>query len=190
VGLATVPRGLSSDAVKRILIRAQVEQGIRDGVLPAGVRRHEWKGAHGFRKFFETYSEAAGVKTSFVKILMAHSQGVEDSYNKPTEEMLLQEYLKAVDKLTILNVDDASSTLQLQKEVTELKEKSKEENWEAEQQRKEFEELKREQAELRNLLQMFYESNKKERDWHKQEMKMLEDRMKDDEMLREKRKRD
>jgi flagellar motility protein MotE (MotC chaperone) len=68
--------------------------------------------------------------------------------------------------------------------------KSKEENWEAEQQRKEFEELKREQAELRNLLQMFYESNKKERDWHKQEMKMLEDRMKDDEMLREKRKRD
>ena len=73
VGLATVPKGLSGEAIKRILIRAQVEQGVRHG-LPTGVRRHEWKGAHGFRKFFETYAEAAGVKTSFVKILMAHSQ--------------------------------------------------------------------------------------------------------------------
>jgi hypothetical protein len=189
VGLATVPKGLPSEAIKRILIRAQVEKGVRHG-LPTGVRRHEWKGAHGFRKFFETYAEAAGVKTSFVKILMAHSQGVEDSYNKPTVEMLLREYVKAVDKLTILNVDDASSTSQLQKQVTELKEKSKEENWEAEQQRKEFEQMKAEQAEIKNLLQMLHESKIKERNWHKEEMQLMKDMMKQDEMLREKRKRD
>jgi integrase len=143
VGLATVPKGLSSEAIKRILIRAQVEQGIRHE-LPQGTRRHEWKGAHGFRKFFETYAEAAGVKTSFVKILMAHSQGVEDSYNKPTTEILLREYAKAIDRLSVLNTDDAGSTSQLQRQVAELKEKSKEENGEAEQQKKQLQEMAQE----------------------------------------------
>jgi integrase len=128
VGLATAPKRLSSEAIKRILIRAQVEQGIRHE-LPNGIRRNEWKGAHDLRKFFETYAEAAGVKTSFVKILMAHSHGIEDSYNKPMTEILLQEYLKAIDKLTILSTDDASSAQLLQKQVAELKEKNKEENY-------------------------------------------------------------
>jgi hypothetical protein len=141
VGLATAPKGLSSGAIKRILIRAQVEQGLRHE-LSKGKRRHEWKGAHGFRKFFETCAEAAGVKTSFVKILMAHSLGVEDSYNKPTTDILLQEYCKAIDKLTVLSADETSSTSQLQKQVTELKEKSREENWEAEQTKKELQELR------------------------------------------------
>jgi hypothetical protein len=50
--------------------------------------------------------------------------------------------------------------------------------------------MRAEQAEIKNLLQILHESKIKERDWHKQEMKMLEDRMKGDEMLREKRKRD
>ncbi len=154
MGLVTVPKGISSVAIKRILIRAQVEQGIRHE-LPQGTRRHEWKGAHGFRKFFETYAEAAGVKTSFVKILMAHSQGVEDSYNKPTTEILLQEYLKAIDRLTILNTDDVSSTLQLQKQVAELKEKSKEENWEAEQQKKRMEDMQREIDRIREIMDRF-----------------------------------
>jgi hypothetical protein len=61
---------------------------------------------------------------------------------------------------------------------------------EKEQQKKELEEMRAEQAEIKNLLQILHESKIKERDWHKQEMKMLEDRMKGDEMLREKRKRD
>jgi hypothetical protein len=60
---------------------------------------------------------------------MAHSHGVEDSYNKPMTEILLQEYLKAIDKLTILSTDDASSAQLLQKQVAELKEKNKEENY-------------------------------------------------------------
>jgi hypothetical protein len=166
VGLVTAPKRLRSLAIKKLLIRAQVEQGIRFA-LPDGVRRHEWKGAHGFRKFFETYAEAAGVKTSFVKILMAHSQGVEDSYNKPTTEILLHEYCKAVPKLTILSSDDAavSSTLQLQKQVSELKEKNKEENWQAEQQKKQMqtmaqqlETMKREHDGLQKLIMRVFES--------------------------------
>jgi integrase len=159
VGLATAPKGLSSVAIKRILIRAQVEQGIRHE-LPDGIRRHEWKGAHGFRKFFETYAEASGIKTSSVKILMAHSLGVEDSYNKPTVDMLLEQYLNAVPMLTIIDTDEASSALLLQKQVAELKEKSKEENWEAEQQKKqmqtmaqEFDKMKAEIARVYSLVE-------------------------------------
>jgi hypothetical protein len=43
---------LPSIAVKRLLDRALWEQGIRQP-LPAGVKRHEWKGAHGYRKFYK-----------------------------------------------------------------------------------------------------------------------------------------
>ena len=42
VGLASVPKQLGSGAIKRMLIRAQVVQGIRHE-LPNGVRRHEFE---------------------------------------------------------------------------------------------------------------------------------------------------
>ncbi len=60
---------------------------------------------------------------------------------------------------------------------------------EKEKTKKEFEEMKLEQAELRSLLMMLHESKRKEREWHVQEMKMMKDMSKDDEMLREKSKR-
>ena len=52
-GLATNPKKLQSIAIKRLLSRALWEQGIRH-VLPPGVKRHEWKGAHGYRKAFKS----------------------------------------------------------------------------------------------------------------------------------------
>jgi hypothetical protein len=55
-----------------------------------------------------------------VEVLMSHSTGVSDSYYRPLEKELLEDYLKAVDLLTI-----NSDKLVLQKQVTELKEKSK-----------------------------------------------------------------
>ena len=59
-----------------------------------------------------------------VEILMSHSTGVSDSYYRPVEKVLLDDYLKAVDLLTI-NSDKAM----LQKQVAEMKEKSKEEDY-------------------------------------------------------------
>ena len=38
-----------------------------------------------------------------VEILMGHSVGISDSYYRPTEHSLREDYLKAVDKLTISN---------------------------------------------------------------------------------------
>lgn len=56
LGLASVPKKLKSSGIKHLLERALREEGIRRS-LPHGVRRHEWKAAHGFRKFYKTHAE-------------------------------------------------------------------------------------------------------------------------------------
>jgi hypothetical protein len=53
-----------------------------------------------------------------IENLMGHSTGISDSYYRPTENDLLQDYLKCVDALTI---NDEKS---LQKKVEELANKS------------------------------------------------------------------
>lgn len=56
LGLATVPRELKSSGIKRLLERALWEQGIRQP-LSNGQKRHEWKAAHGMRKYYKTHAE-------------------------------------------------------------------------------------------------------------------------------------
>src|SRR5919106_4355579 len=65
-------------------------------------RRHEFT-VHGFRKWFKTRCENAGVKPIITELLMGHSVGISDSYYRPTEKDLLEEYQKAIDALTISN---------------------------------------------------------------------------------------
>jgi integrase len=117
-GLATSPKKLKSSGIKKIIERALWEQGIRH-TLPVGIRRHEWKAAHGLRKFFKTRAEQA-MRPANVELLMGHDIGISTSYYKPTEREILDDYLKAVDLLTI-NGGNAV----LQKQVQELKDKSK-----------------------------------------------------------------
>ena len=118
LGLATYPKKLKSSGIKRLLERALWEQGIRHP-LSEGIRRHEWKAAHGFRKFYKSRAEQV-MRPINVEITMGHNIGVSKSYYKPTEREVLEDYLKAHDLLTI-NTDKVI----LQKQVTELKEKSK-----------------------------------------------------------------
>ena len=98
--------------------RALYEQNLRQP-LTKGVKRHEWKAAHGFRKFYKSRAEQV-MKPINVEITMGHDIGISASYYKPTEHEVLEDYLKAVDLLTI-----NSDKVILQKQVTELKEKSK-----------------------------------------------------------------
>ena len=95
-----------------------MEQGVRHP-LQNGVKRHEWKAAHGFRKFYKSRAEQV-MRPINVEITMGHDIGVSASYYKPTEREVMEDYLKAVDSLTI-NTDKVV----LQKQVAELKEKSK-----------------------------------------------------------------
>ena len=118
LGLATCPKKLKSSGIKRIVERALWEQGLRSP-LAKGVKRHEWKAAHGFRKFYKSRAEQV-MKPINVEITMGHDIGVSASYYKPTEREVMEDYLKAVDSLTI-NTDKVV----LQKQVAELKEKSK-----------------------------------------------------------------
>jgi hypothetical protein len=64
------------------------------------VKRHEWKGAHGYRKAFKTRAEQV-MRPANVEILMGHDIGVSESYWRPTEKEVLQDYLKAVPLLII-----------------------------------------------------------------------------------------
>jgi hypothetical protein len=155
-GLATHPQKIKIDAIKVIIIRALYEQGVREA-LPEWQRRHEFKGAHGFRKFFKTHAEQF-MNHSNVELLLGHSaDALQASYYKPTESDVLNDYLKAVD---ILTIDYDKNTLT--KQVAELKEKSKKDSYiikgnlaekekETEQTMKILEDTARELAELRAI---------------------------------------
>lgn len=119
-GLATNPKRLQNDGIKKILNRALRVQGLHQP-LTEGKRRLEWKTSHGFRKFFKTRAEQV-MKPLNVELLMGHDFGISDSYYRPTEKEVLDDYLKAIDLLTINDHKAA-----LQKQVAELTEKSKEE---------------------------------------------------------------
>ena len=121
-GWATIPKKLKPSGIKALVENAIWTQGFRKK-LPPGKRRHEFQADHGFRKFFKTHAEQV-MKPINVEILMSHSTGVSDSYYRPVENILLEDYLKAVDLLTI-NSEKAT----LQKQIAELTEKSKEENY-------------------------------------------------------------
>jgi hypothetical protein len=103
--------------------RAIWAQGLRKKLEP-GKKRHPYQANHSLRKWFKTRCEIAGMKPINIEKLMNHSVGISDSYYRATENEMLEDSLKAIDFLTIN--DDK---LTLQKQVTELTEKSKQENY-------------------------------------------------------------
>jgi len=99
-GLVTVPKQLKSSGIKSLMERALKAQGVKKNLLP-GQKRQEFQAVHGLRKFFKTHSEQS-MKPINVELLMGHSTGISDSYYRPNENELLQDYLNAVQELTIL----------------------------------------------------------------------------------------
>jgi integrase len=120
-GLATNPRRFKSNGIKSLINRALWEQGIRQP-LNEGRRRHEFKTVHGFRKFFKTQCEMAGMKSINVEMCMGHNIGISKSYYKPTQKEMLEDYLKAAEVLSINSKKDNS--LLLQSEIDKLKERN------------------------------------------------------------------
>jgi hypothetical protein len=118
LGLTTYPKKLKSSGIKRLIERALWEQGIRHALAP-GAKHHEWKAAHGFRKFYKSRTEQV-MRPINVEITMGHDIGISASYYKPTEREVLEDYLKAIDLLTI-----NGNNIVLQKQVAELTEKSR-----------------------------------------------------------------
>lgn len=117
-GLATNPRPFKSSGIKSLINRALWEQGIRQP-LDNGKRRHEFKTVHGFRKYFKTQCENAGMKSINVEICMGHNIGVSRSYYKPSEKEVLDDYLKGVYNLSI-NIESSN----LRKQIDDLTSKT------------------------------------------------------------------
>ncbi len=103
---------MTAPAVRQYYNRLLFSIGIRN----QRKRRHDFS-VHGFRKFFKTKAEIGGMKPINVETLMGHSTGISDSYYRPTESELLEDYLKIVAHLTI------KSENRLKTEVEEIKER-------------------------------------------------------------------
>ena len=99
-GLITKPERLSSLGIKRLMERAIWAQGLRKK-LEVGKKRHPYQANHSLRKWFKTRCEIAGMRSINIEMLMGHSIGISDSYYRPTEDELLDDYLKAIPFLTI-----------------------------------------------------------------------------------------
>ena len=117
---------------------------------------HAFQADHGFRKFFKTRAEQI-MKPINVEMLMSHSTGVSDSYYRPTEKDLFDDYLKAIDLLTI-NGDRVT----LQKQITQLEEKSKDNEYiikgKLQEKDKQIEALVKKQEQFEKVIQSLIDS--------------------------------
>jgi len=132
------PEKFHSEAIARFIVRALQKQGIRDE-LPEGSRRHEFRGVHGLRKWFKTRAEQVMLRTN-VELLMGHDIGLSMSYYKASEHELLTDFIKAT---PLLQIDLNLTELKQQQEVLQKREEEKD---------REIEELRNEQKEMRLML--------------------------------------
>jgi integrase len=116
-GLAKKPIKFKGSGIRILMGRAWNIQNVR-GILEQGEKRHEFKSTHGFRKFFKSTCEHAGMKSLHVEMLMGHSIGLARNYYRPKENEILEDYLKSVPFLTI------NDEYRLSKQVQELKTKN------------------------------------------------------------------
>ena len=117
-GFIDSPKKLKSSGVKRLMEDALWIQGLRKK-LEQGKKRHEFQADHGLRKWFKTRCEISGMKPINVEKLMGHSIGIPGSYYRATERELLDDYMKAIDFLTISNEN------RLEKQIQDIMEQSK-----------------------------------------------------------------
>ena len=110
-GVVTIPKRLKANGIKRLIERALWAQGIRSQ-LCEGRRRHEFQADHGFRKWFKTRCESAGMRSINIETLMGHSLGLSDSYYRPTEGEILNDYLLATQALNLTNLHGMQEKLE------------------------------------------------------------------------------
>jgi len=101
IGLAKFPKKFGCTAIGNMIGEAWRVQGARDLLDPAKkIKRHEFKSTHSFRKYFETRCQLK-MNHNNIKLLMDHSLGESQNYHRPVEKELLEDYLNAVDLLTV-----------------------------------------------------------------------------------------
>lgn len=109
------PQRLTAFGVKRLMENTFWKLGFRKEKR----RRHEFS-IHSFRKFFKTRAEQV-MRPINVETLMGHSTGISDSYYRPTEKDLLDDYLKAVPPLTISEAEEVRRVSQISAAETDAR---------------------------------------------------------------------
>jgi integrase len=111
-------------ALERLISRTIEKSGLRTVQRQTelqhsehGKIRKDVRLTSGFRKFFDTQLIYADVRPAIKEMFMGHSIGYDDNYFKPSENDILEEYLTAVDWLTI------NEENRLKKQVKELTKK-------------------------------------------------------------------
>lgn len=119
IGLAQYPRKMNSAAIMNLLHRAWQVQGIREKISHPQQKRHEFKCTHSFRKMFESKCQKAKMNHNNIKLLMDHSLAESQNYYRPEEQDILNDYLNAVNELTINEENRLNAKIQsLEKEKT------------------------------------------------------------------------
>ncbi|PWU82410.1 MAG: hypothetical protein DLM72_01960 [Candidatus Nitrosopolaris wilkensis] len=144
-----------SVALRDTAIRAGLTQrGHISGLKKLGQYRDEVPAVHGLRKFAISQMKKAHVDTEAARMLTGHSIGVRSKYlDGYTEDDLLQEYLKAVELLTINQehnlkikvndlLDQKDQEMQMLKDqIARMQQEKQKENRELEERYKEIDEL-------------------------------------------------
>jgi integrase len=114
-------------AVERLISRTIEKSGLRTVERQTELQhgehgriRKDVRLTTGFRKFFDTQLIYADVRPAIKEMFMGHSIGLDDNYFKPSENDVLEEYLTAVDWLTI------NEENRLKRQVKELTKKQDE----------------------------------------------------------------
>jgi integrase len=92
-------KGMSISGIESLLSVILLKSCVR--TLSHNRDRKEVARAHGFRKFFTTQLINSNVNPEIREMLLGHKIGLTSCYYRPTQKDILNEYLKAVDSLTI-----------------------------------------------------------------------------------------
>jgi len=92
-------KGMSISGIESLLSIILLKSGVR--AISHSQNRKEVARAHGCRKFFTTQCVNSKVNPEIREMLLGHKIGLASCYYRPTQDEMLQEYLKGVDNFTI-----------------------------------------------------------------------------------------
>ena len=93
--------GFGSGYSLRSILQDNIENSGVRGIVGSKFKRKEIPLLHAFRKFYTKQLVDSNVKAEIREMLLGHKIGLTGVYYKPTEQEMLNEYLKAVPLLTI-----------------------------------------------------------------------------------------
>jgi integrase len=136
-------RPITAAAIHAYIVDRLIESGLRtvhsfspttknnNRYSQASLHKNELHPCHSLRIFAVTNMQRSKVDKTIREMLVGHSTGLDKSYYKPQDEEILQEYLKAIDNLTINNENklkkQIEEVIKERDQIKAMEEKHKEE---------------------------------------------------------------